>query len=352
MKRQQLDKILIFAVKKGASDIHLSSGYPPIFRMHGQLEKIDTQIISAAHMKELVNELLTEEQKTAYESSRELDFAYAIPGIARFRTNAYFQLNGKALAFRVIPDRIRPLEELGAPPGVYYLARQQEGLVLVTGPTGSGKSTTLAAMIDLIDSERQVHVITIEDPIEYVYKGKNCLINQRELGPHTKSFANALRAALREDPDVILVGEMRDLETIALALTASETGHLVFATLHTNSAAETINRIVDVFPAGQQDQIRAQFADSVLGVISQRLLPTKDKKGRVAAMEIMIATPAIRNLIREGKIHQIPSAIQTGGQFDMQLMDQNLLAFVQEGKISREIALLYAHDPRTMESKI
>ncbi len=352
MKREQLNKILAFAVKKGASDIHLSSGYPPIIRMHGQLQKMNAQAISADHMNQLVNELLTKEQQNHYESTRELDFAYAISGLARFRTNAYFQLNGKALAFRIIPERIRPLEELGAPQGVYDLARRQEGFVLVTGPTGSGKSTTLAAMIDLIDTERQVHVITIEDPIEYVYKGKNCLINQRELGPHTKSFANALRAALREDPDVILVGEMRDLETISLALTASETGHLVFATLHTNSAAETINRIVDVFPAGQQDQIRAQFADAILGVISQRLLPTKNKMGRVAAMEIMIATPAIRNLIREGKIHQIPSAIQTGAKYGMQLMDQNLLAFVQSGKISGEIALLYAHDIRTMESKI
>jgi len=215
---------------------------------------------------------------------------------------------------------------------------------LVTGPTGSGKSTTLAAMIDLIDSERQVHIITIEDPIEYVYSGKNCLINQRELGPHTKSFANALRAALREDPDVILVGEMRDLETISLALTASETGHLVLATLHTNSAAETINRIVDVFPAGQQDQIRAQFADAILGVISQRLLPTRDGRGRVAAMEVMIATPAVRNLIRERKVHQIPSAIQTGAKFDMQSMDQSLLKHIRDGKITREQAVLYAVD--------
>lgn len=352
MDRQQLNKILRFAVERGASDIHLSAGYQPIYRLHGRLQKIETQVISAENMYHLVKELLTKEQWAIYEEFRELDFAYAISGIARFRTNVYFQLNGRALAFRVIPEHIRSLEELGAPPGVYALARRQEGLVLITGPTGSGKSTTMAAMIDLIDTERQVHIITIEDPVEYVYTAKNCLINQRELGPHTKSFANALRAALREDPDVILVGEMRDLETISQALTASETGHLVFATLHTNSASETINRIVDVFPAGQQDQIRAQFADSIQGVISQRLLPTKNKKGRVAVMEIMVATPAIRNLIRERKIHQIPSAIQTGGQYNMQLMDQNLLLFYQMGKISRETALLYSHNPRTIENKI
>ena len=346
MTREQLDTILGFAVKKGASDIHLSAGYPPIIRIHGRLQRINTKPVTAEHMLKLSRELLNPEQQRVLASSKELDFAYAIPGVARFRTNVFFQINGRSFAFRVIPEKIRSLEELGAPPGVYQLARQQEGLILVTGPTGSGKSTTLAAMIDLIDSERQAHIITIEDPVEYVYSGKNCLINQRELGPHTKSFANALRAALREDPDVILVGEMRDLETIGLALTASETGHLVLATLHTNSAAETINRVVDVFPAGQQDQIRAQFADSILGVISQRLLPTRDGKGRVAAMEVMIATPAIRNLIRERKVHQIPSAIQTGAKFEMQSMDQSLLTHIRMGKITREQALLYAVDSR------
>ncbi len=344
MTKEQLDGILSFAVKKGASDIHLSSGYPPLIRIHGKLQRVNTRSVRSEHLQKLANEILTPEQQETLKTTKELDFAYAIPGVARFRTNVFFQIKGRSFAFRVIPEKIRSLEELGAPEGVYNLARQREGLVLVTGPTGSGKSTTLAAMIDLIDSERQVHIITIEDPIEYVYSGKNCLINQRELGPHTKSFANALRAALREDPDVILVGEMRDLETISLALTASETGHLVLATLHTNSAAETINRIVDVFPAGQQDQIRAQFADSILGVISQRLLPTRDGRGRVAAMEVMIATPAVRNLIRERKVHQIPSAIQTGAKFDMQSMDQSLLKHIRDGKITREQAVLYAVD--------
>jgi twitching motility protein PilT len=345
MNKATLDKILAYAVRNEASDIHLASGNVPIIRVHGKLRKMETQPLTNRHLENLIREILTEEQRQFFYSEKELDFAYAVPGVARFRTNVYWQLRGISIAFRVIPERIRTLDELGAPKGVYQLARSREGLVLVTGPTGSGKSTTLAAMIDLIDTERYLHVITIEDPIEYVYKGKNCLINQRELGPHTKSFANALRAALREDPDVILIGEMRDLETISLALTAAETGHLVFATLHTNSAAETIDRVVDVFPAGQQDQIRAQFANCILGVISQRLIPLKSGKGRVAAMEILIATPAIRNLIRERKIHQIPSALQTGNQYGMQTMDQHLAQLVKEGKISIEDALAYAHDP-------
>jgi len=351
MDRSKLNQLLIFAVRKGASDIHVCAGYPPLIRVHGRIQRIDTQPLSEGQMKQLVQTLLTTEQWQYLQQHREFDFAYAVPGVARFRTNVYHQLRGISVAFRVIPEAIRSLEELGAPPGVIALAREQEGLVLVTGPTGSGKSTTLAAMIDLIDKERQVHIITIEDPIEYVYQGRNCLINQRELGPHTRSFANALRAALREDPDVILIGEMRDLETIALALTAAETGHLVFATLHTNSAAETVNRIVDVFPAGQQSQIRVQFADSLLGVISQRLLPTRDGKGRVAAMEIMIATPAVRNLIRECKTHQISSIIQTGAQYGMMSMDQCLYNFVKSGKVAQEVAVLYANDKQLFRKR-
>ena len=316
MNTAVLDKLLTFAVQQEASDIHITAGNPPIVRIHGQLKRIDSKVLSNENLTELVKSMLSQEQHDFFYKQKEIDIAYSVKGVARFRTNVYLQLHGISIALRVIPEKIRSLEGLGAPAGVYYLAREQEGLVLVTGPTGSGKSTTLAAMIDLIDSERQMHIITIEDPIEYVYKGKKCLINQRELGPHTLSFANALRAVLREDPDVILIGEMRDLETISLALTAAETGHLVFATLHTNSAAETVNRIVDVFPAGQQDQIRAQFSNSLLGVVSQRLLPTLNGKGRVAAMEIMIANPAVKNMIREGKTHQIPSLIQTGGQFN------------------------------------
>ena len=344
MNRAVLDKLLTYAVRRNASDIHLASGYAPIFRVHGKLRKVDAKTIHPDELNKLIKEILTPEQLKVFFAEKELDFAYAVKGVARFRTNIYQQLNGPSIAFRVIPERIRTLVELEVPKGVYKLARSREGLVLVTGPTGSGKSTTLAAMIDLIDTERHLHIITIEDPIEYVYKGKNCLINQRELGLHTKSFANALRAALREDPDVILIGEMRDLETISLALTAAETGHLVFATLHTNSAAETIDRIVDVFPSGQQDQIRAQFSNSVLGIISQRLVLTKDGRGRVAAMEILIATPAVRNLIREHKVHQIHSVLQTGSKYGMQSMDQHLMLLLQQGKISREEAAAYAHD--------
>ena len=344
MEKSTLDKLLSFAVKKGASDIHIAANSAPIIRIHGKLNRIDSTVLPAKEVESLLTALLTEEQGKALFEHKELDFAYAIPGIARFRTNVYHQLRGKSIAFRIIPEQIRSLQELNAPEGVYQLAREQEGLVLVTGPTGSGKSTTLAGMIDMIDTERHMHIITIEDPIEYVYKGKNCLINQRELGPHTRSFANALRASLREDPDVILIGEMRDLETISLALTAAETGHLVFATVHTNSAAETVNRVVDVFPAGQQEQIRAQFSDALIGVISQRLIPTMDGNGRVAAMEILMATSAVKNLIREGKSHQIPSAIQTGAQFGMQSLDQSLMQHVQKRNISADQARLYAND--------
>lgn len=344
MTKESLDKLLRFAVENDASDIHIAASNAPIIRMHGHLKRVDAKVMTSADLDTLIEHLVTEDQKASLKENKELDFAYAIPGVARFRTNVYFQLRGMSIAFRVIPERIRSLEELKAPKGVYQLAREQEGLVLVTGPTGSGKSTTLAGMIDLIDTQRNMHILTIEDPIEYVYKGRNCLINQRELGPHTKSFANALRAALREDPDVILIGEMRDLETIKLALTAAETGHLVFATLHTNSAAETINRVVDVFPAGQQDQIRAQFADALLGVVSQRLIPTTDGNGRVAAMEILFATSAVKNLVRERKSHQISSAIQTGGQFGMISMDQSLMNHVQNRKISIDQAKLYAND--------
>ena len=344
MDLETLNKVLTFAVQKDASDIHIVAGTAPTIRIHGLLKRIDSKILSAEEIDTLIKHFLTEEQHEKFIEKKELDLAYSVPGIARFRTNIYLQSRGISIAFRIIPEKIRNLSELKVPEGVYDLARRQEGLVLVTGPTGSGKSTTLAGMIDMIDSERYMHILTIEDPIEYVYKGKKCLINQRELGPHSHSFANALRAALREDPDVILIGEMRDLETISLALTAAETGHLVFGTLHTNSAAETINRVVDVFPAHQQDQIRAQFSNSILGVISQRLLPTLDKMGRVAVMEIMIATPAIKNLIRERKTHQIPSIIQTGSKYMMQSMDQSLMHYVNERKISIDQAVLFAHD--------
>lgn len=346
MRRIDLDKLLTYAVQKEASDIHLSAGSPPILRIHGTLRRIEGTIITSEGLRAVFHEILTEKQRKTLEQALELDFAYAIPKIARFRTNLFFQLRGEAAAFRIIPDRVWSLEELRAPKGIYQLCRQKKGIVLVTGPTGSGKSTTLAAMIDLINQERREHILTIEDPIEYVHKNKNCLINQRELGQHTSSFSSALRSALREDPDVILVGEMRDLETIALALTAAETGHLVFATLHTMNAAETVNRIVDVFPAEQQGQIRAMFANSVQGIVAQRLLPTKDGRGRVAVHEIMIATSAVRNLIREEKTHQIFSAIQTGAAYGMQTMDQALKRYLEQGIISNKEAEANATDPK------
>ncbi|RMF63777.1 MAG: type IV pilus twitching motility protein PilT [Calditrichaeota bacterium] len=346
MRKVDLDRLLAFAVQKEASDIHLSAGSPPVLRIHGTLRRLENTPLTSGGLRAVFREILTESQLQTLEKNLELDFAYAIPKVARFRTNLYFQLRGEAAAFRTIPDRVRSLEELRVPKGLYGLCRQKKGIVLVTGPTGSGKSTTLAAMIDLINQERREHILTIEDPIEYVHQNKNCLINQRELGPHTHSFANALRSALREDPDVILVGEMRDLETISLALTAAETGHLVFATLHTLSAAETVNRIVDVFPSEQQGQIRAMFANAVQGIIAQRLLPTRDGRGRVAVHEVLIATSAVRNLIREEKSHQLHSAIQTGASYGMQTMDQALKRYLDEGIISREEALANATDPR------
>lgn len=348
MNRTELNKLLTYAVRKDASDIHISAGVPPIIRIHGTLRRLDVGPLSRERIDSVLQEILTPKQAEHYQRTHELDFAYAISGVARFRTNVFSQFRGPAIAFRVIPDRVRSLEELACPEGIRILARQRKGLVLVTGPTGSGKSTTLAAMLDLINKERKEHILTIEDPIEYVHTPKNCLINQRELGEHTGSFANALRAALREDPDVILVGEMRDLETISLALTAAETGHLVFATLHTMSAPETVNRIVDVFPPEQQRQVRAMFANAVMGIVAQRLLPTADGAGRVAAHEIMVATNAIRNLIREEKSHQIASAIQTGATFGMQSLDNALNRLYRSGRISRAVAEQHALDRRAV----
>ena len=345
MTRADLNKLLTYAVQKEASDIHLSAGSPPILRIHGALRRLESAPISSAHLRNVFREMLSEKQRRILAEKLELDFAYAVPGVARFRTNLFFQLRGEAAAFRTIPDRVRSLDELRCPKGLYQLCQRRKGIVLVTGPTGSGKSTTLAAMIDLINQQRREHILTIEDPIEYVHQNKNCLINQRELGEHTHSFANALKSALREDPDVILVGEMRDLETISLALTAAETGHLVFATLHTMSAAETVNRIVDVFPAEQQGQIRAMFANAVEGIVAQRLLPTRDGRGRVAVHEVMIATSAVRNLIREEKSHQIHSAIQTGASYGMQTIDQALKRYLDQGVLSKEVVRANCTDP-------
>ncbi|MDZ7373790.1 MAG: type IV pilus twitching motility protein PilT [candidate division KSB1 bacterium] len=341
MDKVVLDKLLALAVGQQASDIHLSAGCPPILRIHGRLRRLKADPIPPEAMASLLDSLLTEAQREQYHRDLQIDLAYEVPGVGRFRCNAYRQSRGDALALRVIPERIPVLEQLGAPAVLASFARLRKGLVLVTGPTGSGKSTTLAALIDRINEERHDHIITIEDPIEYVHRPKNCLINQRELGSHTRSFADALRAALREDPDVILVGEMRDLETIALALTAAETGHLVFSTLHTINAPETVNRVVDVFPAAQQAQIRSLFANCVAGVISQCLLPRKDGKGRVAAFEVMVATTAVRNLIREAKSHQLPSVIQTSGDVGMQTMEQAIQKLVDQGLVDPAEARSY-----------
>jgi twitching motility protein PilT len=328
-------QLLIQTKERGGSDLHLSAGAAPLMRLHGQLTPVEDRVLSANEVHAMVAGILSEDQRRVFEEHRDLDFGLEIGGVARFRVNVFNQRSGEGAVFRVIPTQIRSCQELGLPEAAQALALRENGLVLVTGPTGSGKSTTLAAMIDLVNTTQKKHIITLEDPIEFVHRSRGCLVNQREIGSHTKSFAAALRAALREDPDVILVGEMRDLETISLALTAAETGHLVFATLHTKSAPKTVDRIVDAFPPAQQQQVRVQLAEALQGVVSQLLFPTKDNKGRVAAVEIMVATVAIRNLIREGKTHQMPSAIQTGTQVGMQSLEQALRTLVMQGRIDR-----------------
>ncbi|MFC1730231.1 type IV pilus twitching motility protein PilT [candidate division KSB1 bacterium] len=345
----KLDKLLKYAVDKDASDLHVSAGFPPIIRLNGDLRKIDLPVLSKSEIHKLLLEVLNPKQKKQLEEEHELDFAYEIENIGRFRCNIYIQMRGLAGAFRVIPTTIRTLKDIGAPEGAFNLARISKGLVLVTGPTGSGKSTTLAAMINLINLERKCHIITIEDPIEYVHKGVNCLINQREIGEHTMSFAAALRSALREDPDVILVGEMRDLETISLAVTAAETGHLVFGTLHTASAPESVDRVIDVFPADQQNQIRAMFSSTLQGVIAQKLVMRFDKKGRSAVMEVMVASHAIRNLIREKKVHQVNTIIQTSADAGMQTMDQALMDLLEDGAIEKQTAVAHALEKKQFE---
>ena len=315
-----VSELLIFAVKEGASDLHLSAGEPPIVRIHGDMRKLEVPPLSKEEVRRLVYDILNDQQRKTFEETLDMDFSFSLGEYGRFRVNLFFQNRGIGGVFRTIPTKIYSFEQLGLPRICRDICRKDRGLVLVTGPTGCGKSTTLAAMIDLINNEHKGHIITIEDPIEFVHESKSCLISQREVGPHTHSFANALRSALREDPDIILVGEMRDLETISLALTAAETGHLVFATLHTGSAPKTIDRIIDVFPAAQQGQIRTMLAESILAVFSQVLLKRKGGKGRILAMEIMIGTPAIKNLIREAKISQIPSILQTGQKFGMQTL--------------------------------
>ena len=342
--------ILSFAHDQGASDVHISPGLPPVLRLRGETVQLDMRAIGPDETRAAIYDLMNDDQKRIFEERHDLDFAFEIPGLSRFRANVLMQRLGVQAVFRLVPTKIKTLEELGAPPVLQQLAKLERGLVVVTGPTGSGKSTTLAAMVDYINETERCHILTIEDPIEFVHAPKRSLVTQREVGPHTESFNNALRAALREDPDVILVGELRDLETTQLAITAAETGHLVFATLHTNSASKTIDRIIDIFPSGQQAQVRTMLSESLEGVVAQTLLPSKDGKGRVAALEVLVGVPALRNLIREDKTAQIMSVIQTGAKDGMISLDQSLRELVMQGKLSREVAAKRSSNPRMFDA--
>jgi twitching motility protein PilT len=335
-----IDDLLEQLVAAGASDLHISIGSPPAIRVRGHIERLDGyEPFTPEDTRALLYRILNSEQQKQFEIKRQLDFAYSIPGLARFRVNVYYQREAVGAAFRVIPTDIKSAEELGLPAVLHELAQQPRGIVLVTGPTGSGKSTTLAAIIDEINRTRAEHILTVEDPVEFVHKHKKCIVNQREIGPDALSFAEALKAALRQDPDVILVGEMRDLETISTALTAAETGHLVFGTLHTQSAPSTIDRIIDVFPPAGQEQVRIMIANSLQGVVTQTLLPTADGQGRVAALEILLPDDAVRNLIRQGKVEQIYSVMQTNTKNGMQTMEQALADLTIRGVVKLEDAL-------------
>jgi twitching motility protein PilT len=340
--------VLLTVMDRNASDLHLTAGSAPMIRHHGKLHALDYPVLTPQQTREVVYSILTNDQRQRLETDWQIDFAYSIPGKARFRVNAYFQRASLSAAFRLIPSEMPRLRDLGLPPALLEFTKKPRGFVLVTGPTGSGKSTTLAAMLDSINEDRQEHILTIEDPIEFLHKHKKCIVNQRELGADAQTFALGLKAALRQDPDVILVGEMRDLETISTALTAAETGHLVFATLHTQDTAQTVDRIVDVFPPDQQQQVRVQLSVSLQGIVTQQLLPTADGNGRTVATELLVPTPAVRNLIREGKTHQIYSALQTGAQFGMQTMDTSLAQLVREQKITRELAEARSSTPEEL----
>jgi twitching motility protein PilT len=337
--------VLLEVLRLRASDLHLTAGSPPMVRQKGRLGALDYPVLTPQQTREIIYSILTNDQRKRLENEWQIDFAYSIPGQGRFRVNAYFQRASLGAAFRLIPNEMPALDDLGLPAVLRDFTKKPRGFVLVTGPTGSGKSTTLAAMLDVINKERHEHIMTIEDPIEFLHRHQNCIVNQRELGSDAQSFALGLKAALRQDPDVILVGEMRDLETIATALTAAETGHLVFATLHTQDTAQTVDRIVDVFPPAQQHQVRVQLSVSLQGIVTQQLLPTADGQSRVCATEILVPTPAVRNLIREGKTHQIYSALQTGGAHGMQTMDAALVDLVRQHKITRELAEARSSSP-------
>lgn len=343
-----LVEILKEVLDRGASDLHISVGVPPMLRLSGKLEPLDYPRITPNDSRELIYSVLTQDQRQRLETDWDLDFSYAVPGRARFRVNAYFQRNSLGAAFRLIPIEIKTVEELGLPKVLHELAAKPRGFVLVTGSTGSGKSTTLAAMVDEINRTRSEHIMTIEDPIEFLHRHQSCVVNQREVGTDTKSFNRALKSVLRQDPDIILVGELRDLETIQTALTAAETGHLVFATLHTQDAPQTIDRLIDVFPPHQQEQIRVQIASTIQGIVSQQLLPTRDGRGRCVACEVLMPTPAVRNLVREGKTHQIYTVMQTGTKYGMQTMDAALADLVRRNLITRETAERQSSNPEDL----
>jgi len=345
----KIDSLFKMMKQQGASDLHISTGAPPLFRLHGEMEKLNYPPLNDQQARGLLFEILTKEQREEFEANQDLDFAYSLPEVARFRGNLLETHRGIAAVFRIIPTKILTADQLGLPEGIRKLTKLKKGLVLVTGPTGSGKSTTLAAMIDLINKTRREHILTLEDPLEFIHENQQSLLNQRQIGQHSQSFSNALRAALREDPDVILVGEMRDLETISLAMTAAETGHLVFGTLHTNSAPKTIDRIIDAFPKDAQEQVRTMLGESLKGVICQQLLRTADGKGRAAALEILICNAAVANLIREGKTFQVPSIMQTAKGEGMQMMDQHILEMLKAKLVNGEEAYRCCLDKKAFE---